>query len=78
MKNAFQILGEVFPEGSVSTYPCGQDVSGVVQKVGEGVTHVSNGDEVVGMFKLYFKLLLLTFVSSVRSCLRKAIQIYED
>lgn len=44
-----QVLSEIFPEGSVSTYPCGQDVSAVVQKIGENVTNVSVGDEVVGM-----------------------------
>ena len=32
------------------SYPCGQDVSGVVLKVGEGVTNVDVNDDVVGMY----------------------------
>ena len=34
-----------------TSYPCGQDVSGVVVKVGEGVTNVQQDDDVVGKSK---------------------------
>lgn len=42
-----KILSEVLKKGTES-YPCGQDVSGVVVKVGEGVTNVELDDDVVG------------------------------
>ena len=44
-----KVLGEVLQKETVS-FPCGQDVSGVVVKVGEGVTNVEQEDDVVGKF----------------------------
>ena len=44
-----KILGEVLQKETVS-FPCGQDVSGMVVKVGEGVTNVEQEDDVVGKF----------------------------
>ena len=43
-----QILRELIAENSSGRFPVGQDVSGVVEEVGAGVTHVKTGDDVVG------------------------------
>jgi len=45
-----QILRELIAENSSGRFPVGQDVSGVVEEVGAGVTHVKTGDYVAGMF----------------------------
>lgn len=45
------ILSEVLQK-ETDSYPCGQDVSGVVVKVGEGVTNVDLEDDVVGVLPL--------------------------
>ncbi|XP_052810186.1 quinone oxidoreductase-like protein 1 [Mya arenaria] len=47
-----KVLGEVLGADGRVTYPCGQDISGVVEQVGAGVTHVNIGDEVVGVLPL--------------------------
>lgn len=47
-----KILGEALSEQTGLDYPCGQDVSGVVERIGDNVTHVSVGDDVVGILPL--------------------------
>ncbi|XP_060608471.1 quinone oxidoreductase-like protein 1 [Ruditapes philippinarum] len=47
-----KILVEVNSDEEVQDYPCGQDASGVVDKVGDNVTHVNVGDDVVGILPL--------------------------
>lgn len=47
-----KILGEVCGNPILQDYPCGQDVSGVVETIGETVTHVNVGDEVVGILPI--------------------------
>lgn len=43
-----QVLKEVFRKSTSETISCGYDVSGIVAKVGPGVTTLKEGDEVAG------------------------------
>ncbi|KAL4232906.1 oxidoreductase [Mactra antiquata] len=47
-----KILGELYTDTIPSDYPCGQDISGTVVSIGDNVTHVSVGDEVMGILPL--------------------------
>ncbi|XP_052244381.1 quinone oxidoreductase-like protein 1 isoform X2 [Dreissena polymorpha] len=47
-----KILNEIFTGSNAESFPCGQEVSGVVERIGEGVTHVRAGDDVVGLLPL--------------------------
>lgn len=45
---SFQVIREVFSKAVPETLSVGQEVSGVVTKIGPSVTTVKEGDEVVG------------------------------